>query len=163
MPRASGAAWVMSCPRRIMRPASGTSNPPIMRSVVVLPQPEGPSSASISPTPRSKLARSYRRGVASGKAFAQPIHRQQHVFRGRAIAERAWHPPAILEAERFLAMCSWRELLAGLKPKRLCRDMPIAPPASTVQSAPGKGHCPAWAARPYCAQTLAQGQHDPSA
>ena len=36
-----------------MRPASGRSNPAIMRSVVVLPHPDGPSSEKNSPLPIS--------------------------------------------------------------------------------------------------------------
>src|SRR5689334_1679210 len=47
--RLSGGSWVMSRPRRRIRPAVGSSKPPIMRSVVVLPQPEGPSSEKNSP------------------------------------------------------------------------------------------------------------------
>src|SRR4051812_10050539 len=37
-----------------MRPPSGFSRPATQRSVVVLPQPEGPSSVTISPAPTSK-------------------------------------------------------------------------------------------------------------
>ena len=42
---------VTSCPCRRMRPSSGTSKPAIIRSVVVLPQPLGPSSEKNSPSP----------------------------------------------------------------------------------------------------------------
>jgi hypothetical protein len=38
-----------------MRPLVGASNPPIMRSVVVLPHPEGPSSEKNSPDPMSSV------------------------------------------------------------------------------------------------------------
>src|SRR5262245_34921279 len=38
----------------VMRPSSGFSRPAIQRSVVVLPQPEGPSSVTISPAGTSK-------------------------------------------------------------------------------------------------------------
>src|SRR3954467_9192818 len=41
-----------------MRPPSGRSRPPTMRSVVVLPQPLGPSSVNISPRRISRLERS---------------------------------------------------------------------------------------------------------
>jgi hypothetical protein len=37
-----------------MEPESGCSNPAIMRSVVVLPHPEGPSSEKNSPGPMSR-------------------------------------------------------------------------------------------------------------
>src|SRR4051794_32634711 len=40
---------VMSAPPTRMRPASGVSKPAIMRSVVVLPHPDGPSRAKNSP------------------------------------------------------------------------------------------------------------------
>src|SRR3954469_12318447 len=43
--------FVMSSPPRVMRPASGCSKPAIMRSVVVLPEPDGPSSVKNSPSP----------------------------------------------------------------------------------------------------------------
>src|SRR3954467_12346517 len=41
----------MSSPPSVMRPASGCSNPAIIRSVVVLPDPDGPSSVKNSPAP----------------------------------------------------------------------------------------------------------------
>src|SRR4051794_37590715 len=41
----------MSSPPSVMRPRSGCSNPAIIRSVVVLPEPEGPSSVKNSPAP----------------------------------------------------------------------------------------------------------------
>ena len=40
----------MSSPSSRMRPASGVSKPAITRSSVVLPQPDGPSSAKNSPS-----------------------------------------------------------------------------------------------------------------
>src|ERR1700674_4579804 len=39
----------MSCPPNSITPASGFSSPAIMRSVVVLPQPDGPSNPKNSP------------------------------------------------------------------------------------------------------------------
>ena len=39
----------MSCPSSVMRPALGVSNPASILRSVVLPQPEPPSSAKISP------------------------------------------------------------------------------------------------------------------
>src|SRR3954467_13356083 len=41
----------MSSPPSVMRPRSGCSKPAIMRSVVVLPEPEGPSRVKNSPAP----------------------------------------------------------------------------------------------------------------
>ena len=46
------------CPAIAIRPSSGVSNPAIRRSVVVLPQPDGPSSARIFPLSRLKDSRS---------------------------------------------------------------------------------------------------------
>ena len=46
---------VTSSPWRTMRPASGASNPAIIRSVVVLPQPLGPSSEKNSPSPIARF------------------------------------------------------------------------------------------------------------
>src|SRR5579871_5299254 len=41
----------MSSPASVTRPESGCSNPAITRRVVVLPEPEGPSSVKNSPSP----------------------------------------------------------------------------------------------------------------
>ena len=49
MPRWSGGACVMSRPPTAMRPAFTGTKPETARSSVVLPQPEGPSSATNSP------------------------------------------------------------------------------------------------------------------
>ena len=47
--RLSGGSVVTSRPRSRMRPPVGSSKPPIIRRVVVLPQPDGPSSEKNSP------------------------------------------------------------------------------------------------------------------
>ena len=48
---------VMSLPSNsTLPPASGNSRPAMMRSIVVLPQPEGPSSTSVSPRAMSSVA-----------------------------------------------------------------------------------------------------------
>ena len=52
--RLSGASRVTSRPRSSIRPPVGGSNPPIIRSVVVLPQPLGPSSEKNSPVSIAK-------------------------------------------------------------------------------------------------------------
>src|SRR4051812_41563971 len=52
--RFAGGTYVTSWPRRRMRPEVGSSKPAIMRSVVVLPQPLGPSREKNSPAPISR-------------------------------------------------------------------------------------------------------------
>ena len=47
--RLSGGSFVTSRPRSTIRPPVGSSKPPIIRSVVVLPQPDGPRSEKNSP------------------------------------------------------------------------------------------------------------------
>ena len=47
--RRLGCSAVTSLPPRRTRPVVGSSKPPIMRSMVVLPQPDGPSSVTSSP------------------------------------------------------------------------------------------------------------------
>src|SRR5258705_11483704 len=48
-PRFSAARLVMTFPSKLIVPESGVSRPAIILSVVVLPQPEGPSSPKNSP------------------------------------------------------------------------------------------------------------------
>ena len=55
-PRLLGGNPVTFRPPMVTRPVSGRSNPAIRRSVVVLPQPDGPSSASISPAATSSFS-----------------------------------------------------------------------------------------------------------
>ena len=52
--RLAGGTCVTSPPRSRMRPLLGSSKPAIMRSVVVLPQPDGPSMEKNSPSWISK-------------------------------------------------------------------------------------------------------------
>ena len=47
--RLFGGTWARSTPSSRIRPAVGFSKPAIIRSVVVFPQPEGPSSEKNSP------------------------------------------------------------------------------------------------------------------
>ena len=47
--RSCGGTWVMSTSSIMMRPELGVSNPASIRSSVVLPQPDAPTSANISP------------------------------------------------------------------------------------------------------------------
>ena len=52
--RLFGCTAAMSWPSMMTCPPVGTSKPASMRSKVVLPQPEGPSSAKNSPRPTSR-------------------------------------------------------------------------------------------------------------
>ncbi len=56
--RFSGGSRVTSSPSMVMTPLVGVSKPPIIRSSVDLPEPEGPSRQTSSPsaTVRSKLS-----------------------------------------------------------------------------------------------------------
>src|SRR5262245_7626742 len=56
--RRCGGTGTMSSPPRKMRPSLGVSKPASIRSNVVLPQPDGPSSAKNSPWAMSKLSAS---------------------------------------------------------------------------------------------------------
>ena len=47
--RSCGGTPLMSTPSMLMRPPLGSAKPASMRSSVVLPQPEAPTSANISP------------------------------------------------------------------------------------------------------------------
>src|SRR3954466_5422873 len=68
--RLFGGTPTTSSPRRRMSPASGSSNPATMRIVVVLPQPDGPSSVRNSPS-RMSIVRSST-AVTSPKRFVTP-------------------------------------------------------------------------------------------
>src|SRR6476646_9324154 len=52
--RLSGGSLVTSRPRSSIRPEVGASKPPIIRRVVVLPQPDGPSKLKNSPSRTSR-------------------------------------------------------------------------------------------------------------
>ena len=64
MSRLSAGTCATSCPSSRICPELGSSSPAIIRSVVVLPQPEGPSSMKNSPSPTVKLESSHRDEVA---------------------------------------------------------------------------------------------------
>src|SRR6516164_1421420 len=57
-PRRSGGAPTIDCPPTRMSPSSGSNMPAIMRKSTVLPLPEGPNTATISPgsTARDRLS-----------------------------------------------------------------------------------------------------------
>ena len=63
MSRRSAATPAMSFPDTRTTPASGAVKPAMMRRIVVLPEPEGPSSAWNSPAGTSK-ATSWSTGVS---------------------------------------------------------------------------------------------------
>src|SRR5215203_4872759 len=83
--RAWGGLRVTSSPPITTRPAVGGTKPATMRSVVVLPQPEGPSSATISPCATSRSTRStaveapYRlpRASRTRRPITSPPHRRR--------------------------------------------------------------------------------------
>ncbi len=59
MPRRSGGTTVAgedsTCPFMVIEPSVGDMKPAIMRSVVVLPQPDGPNSETNSPSPSASV------------------------------------------------------------------------------------------------------------
>ena len=57
MSRSRARRKVTSSPSSRMRPEVGSSSPAIMRKVVVLPQPDGPSSTKNSPFPTVRFER----------------------------------------------------------------------------------------------------------
>src|SRR3954466_3407635 len=78
--RCAGICVTLS-PATRMRPASGSSKPAIIRSVVVLPQPEGPRSAKNSPGSIFKSMPSTARVVPS-KLFSTRSRRTSAAVRG---------------------------------------------------------------------------------
>ena len=77
--RLSGGSVVMSRPRSSIRPAVGSSKPPIIRRVVVLPQPLGPSIEKNSPDRMSIETRSTAR--TSRKCLVRSVRRISGVRR----------------------------------------------------------------------------------
>src|SRR5258706_13882967 len=69
MSRSRGRRYVTSWPSSAMVPPVGYSSPAIMRSVVVLPQPEGPSSTTN--LPLSSTSEEPRTAVKSAKRFCR--------------------------------------------------------------------------------------------
>ncbi len=63
-----GALLVMSLPSTVIVPDVGFSNPAIIRSVVVLPQPDGPRNDTNSPRATSRL-KSATAATPPGKSF----------------------------------------------------------------------------------------------
>jgi hypothetical protein len=65
-----GGSGATSTPPSSIRPSVGSSKPPIMRSVVVLPQPDGPSSAR--KWPRSTSSEMSSTATTSSNRFVSP-------------------------------------------------------------------------------------------
>src|ERR1051325_10536641 len=78
-PRRSGGRLVMSVPWNSIEPPSGFSRPAIMRKVVVLPQPDGPSSPKNSPWLTSR--------DTSATARVEPKVRERFLSERKAILQ----------------------------------------------------------------------------
>src|SRR5262245_11318056 len=92
----------------VIRPSSGFSRPATQRSVVVLPQPEGPSSVTISPaaTSKSMLATAVTTSLLALKVLVSPSTRimvQQPPTPPYSIL--LLHPKSATELERDEAQC----------------------------------------------------------
>src|SRR5205085_890618 len=70
--RLCGGRSTSDCPSRTISPPVGYSCPPIMRSVVVFPQPDGPSRTTYSPWSTCRFTSSTA-SVPPGKTFVRPI------------------------------------------------------------------------------------------
>src|SRR5262245_57973465 len=68
--RARGGRWLTRRPPSMTSPAVADSRPAIMRSVVVLPHPDGPSRHTTSPAPTSRSTS--RTATTSPKIFVRP-------------------------------------------------------------------------------------------
>ena len=79
--RLYGGWFVTSEPPRYTRPAVGFSNPPIMRSVVVLPHPEGPS-----------MAKKFPRGIDSVRSSTAVMSAKRFVTPSRWMSASACEP-----------------------------------------------------------------------
>ena len=75
--RRYGGSAATSRPASSIAPAVGSSKPPIIRSVVVLPQPDGPSSATN--RPRSISSDSSSTATTSSNRFVRPMRRMSNV------------------------------------------------------------------------------------
>src|SRR5688572_8533726 len=103
--RLSGGSRVMSRSRRTIRPDVGSSNPPIIRRVVVLPHPDGPRREKNSPgrtsretpstarTSPKRFSRSMRRISAAATSLGVIIGRPEPTF-GRWDAVQVVPPSA---------------------------------------------------------------------
>ena len=116
--RSSGGRSARSSPSSRMLPPSGRSKPAIIRSSVVLPQPEGPSSVKNSPA-----------SIA-----------EAHAVDGGEVAEAARHVPDL--EERHRRALRRIEVCAGLYSERAAGGEPVAlrvnAIAASVHAAPGE-------------------------
>src|SRR5918992_1296753 len=83
--RLCGGSDTSDWPSRRMSPLVGNSCPPIMRSVVVLPHPDGPSRTTYSPCSTCKL-KSSTATVPPGKTFETPLRSRPEPFAGEEAA-----------------------------------------------------------------------------
>ena len=90
-----GASPTSDWPSSTMSPSEGYSCPPIMRSVVVLPHPDGPSRTTYSPWSTCRLTSSTA-SVPSGKTFVSPIRSSPDAFVAEGAAAAA--PSAVVAA-----------------------------------------------------------------
>ena len=92
--RLSGGSLVTSRPRSRIRPPLGSSKPPIIRSVVVLPQPDGPRSEKNSPLPTSSETPSTARTSRNRFSRSRSWISGGVVTDGAVIAAEARPPPS---------------------------------------------------------------------
>src|SRR5688572_4802163 len=127
--RLSGGSRVISRSRSTIRPDVGNSNPPIIRRVVVLPHPDGPSSEKNSPartsrdtpstarTSPKRFSRSMRRISAVATSLGAIIGRPEPTFgtwdAARGVPLSATSPRPLRDA-RERALPIGIERLAGL-------------------------------------------------
>ena len=87
----------MSRPSNRMRPEVGVSSPAMMRSAVDLPQPEGPTSETNSPSAMSRLKllqRVHRAPVGAAELLVQAVERTV------AMRRQPFTPPAPMPVTR---------------------------------------------------------------
>src|SRR3954462_2507074 len=78
--RRFGGRWVMSLPSTVIVPEVGCSKPAIIRSVVVLPQPDGPRNDTNSPFWAARLKSST--ATFWAKRFWMPVSARNVIDRG---------------------------------------------------------------------------------
>src|SRR5207253_3081898 len=124
-----------------MRPASGRSNPAISRSVVVLPDPEGPSSVKNSPGAMSRSTQST--ATTSPYALRTPARRTSGVV--CAVCGAAGVSGSACVAKRFLQQLEpVLELLVGDRERNEDADhvtVDAAGEQDEAARAGGSGYC----------------------
>ena len=95
-------------PSRTIWPWEGNSWPPIIRSVVVLPQPDGPSSTTYSPWSTWRLTSST--ATAAGEDLVNPMRSSPAERSGG----RRWPPPRMRPPDPPCASLGGEEVVHGL-------------------------------------------------